>query len=149
MQEMLTAFGIDYRLIVIQVFNFAILVGALWYFLYTPVLKLLAEREEKIKKGVHDAEKAAVTLSEADSEKNRLIKEAHLEAGSIVSRGTAYAEEQSQKLNAEAEEKIAKRLAEAATYAAELKEKALKESEAEVAKVALLAAEKILNERAQ
>ena len=49
MQEILTAFGIDWRLIVIQVFNFAMLAYVLWYFLYTPVLKLLAEREENVR----------------------------------------------------------------------------------------------------
>jgi F0F1-type ATP synthase membrane subunit b/b' len=56
MEEIIHAFGIDQRLIIIQIVNFAILAGALGYFLYTPVLRLLREREEKIAQGLKDAE---------------------------------------------------------------------------------------------
>ncbi len=76
MEEIIHAFGIDWRLIVIQIFNFALLVAALWYFLYTPILKILEERESKLKQGVLDAEKAATARSEADTEKSVVLKEA-------------------------------------------------------------------------
>lgn len=144
MQEILHAFGIDWRLIVIQVFNFSLLVGILWYFLYTPVLKLLAEREEKIRKGVVDAEYAAAERAKADEEKTALIKEAHVEAGQIYVRATTRAEEKEKILMAEAHEKIARDIQSATRHAEELKAKALKESESEIAKIALLSAEKIL-----
>lgn len=147
MQEIVHAFGIDWRLIVIQVFNFAILAGALWYFLYTPVLKLIADREAKIKKGVQDAEKAESALKDADAEKTKILKEAHGEAGMIVARGTERAEEKTKALEQESADKIAKQIAVAKEQAEELKAKALKESEAEIAKAALLGAEKILNEK--
>ena len=60
MEEIIHAFGIDWRLIVIQMFNFAVLAGALWYFLYTPVLTILSDREAKLKKGVEDVPQAVV-----------------------------------------------------------------------------------------
>ncbi len=147
MQEIVHAFGIDWRLIVIQVFNFAILAGALWYFLYTPVLKLIADRESKIKKGVLDAEKAEAALKDADAEKTKILKEAHGEAGMIVARGTERAEEKTKTIEHESADKIAKQIAEAKNQAEELKAQALKASEGEIAKVAMLAAEKILNEK--
>lgn len=145
MQEILHAFGIDWRLIVIQIFNFSILMGLLWYFLYTPVLKLLADREAKIKKGVEDAEHAAVVRAEAESEKSVIIKNAHTEAGAIFARATAQAEEKEMMLVAETQEKISRELHNARKNADELKAQALKESETEIAKMSLLAAEKILN----
>ncbi len=147
MQEIVHAFGIDWRLIVIQVFNFAILAGALWYFLYTPVLKLIADREAKIKKGVIDAEKAEGALKDADAEKTKILKDAHGEAGMIVARGTERAEEKTKAIEHESADKIAKQIAAARDQAEELKAQALKASEGEIAKVALLAAEKILNEK--
>jgi len=147
MQEILTAFGIDWRLIVIQIFNFGILAGALWYFLYTPVLKLLSEREEKISKGVSDAEKAAEALKSADAEKSTILKEAHSEATHIVARGTAHAETKSKEIIDDTQSKIARDLANAKKTADELKLKSLKESEAEIAKLAILGAEKILKEQ--
>ncbi len=145
MQEILHAFGIDWRLIVIQIFNFSILMGLLWYFLYTPVLKLLAEREAKIKKGVEDAEHAATVRADAESEKAVIIKNAHTEAGTIFARATAQAEEKEKALVAEAQEKISRDLEHARKNAEEMKAQALKESEAEIAKLSVLAAEKILN----
>lgn len=145
MQEILTAFGIDWRLIVIQIFNFSILVGILWYFLYTPVLKLLSEREAKIKKGITDAEEAEKALLRADNEKTTILKEAHVEAGQIHARATLTAEEKTSSLIKEAEMKIARDIESAKGLAEELKTQALKESEAEVAKLSFLAAEKILN----
>lgn len=147
MEQILHAFGIDWRLIVIQVFNFTLLMGALWYFLYTPVLKLIADREAKIKKGVLDAEKAEGALKEADAEKTKILKEAHGEAGMIVARGTERAEEKTKALEQESADKIAKQIAVAKEQAEALKAKALKESEAEITKAALLGAEKILNEK--
>lgn len=145
MQEILQAFGIDWHLIVIQIFNFSILMGLLWYFLYTPVLKLLGDREAKIKKGVEDAEHAAQVRAQADQEKGSILKEAHTEAGHIFARATAHAEEKERALIAETQERIAHDITEAKKLAEELKAKALKESEAEIAKLALLGAEKILN----
>ena len=145
MQEIIHAFGIDGRLIVIQMINFALLAWALWYFLYTPVLKLISDREEKIKKGVLDAEKAEGARKEADAEKTQILKEAHGEAGMIVARGTERAEEKTKALEHESAEKIVKQLEAAKVQAEDLKAKALKESESEIAKVAILGAEKILN----
>lgn len=145
MQEIIQAFGIDLRLIVIQIVNFGLLAGALWYFLYTPVLKLIAEREEKIKQGVVDAEKASKALLEADAEKGLILKEAHGEATQIVARGTHHAEEREKTLLAETSEKVARQLKSAEVQAEETRIKILKESESEIAKLAMLATEKILN----
>jgi len=144
MQEIITAFGIDWRLIVIQIFNFGLLAGILWYFLYTPVLRILTEREAKIKKGIDDALLAEQARGEADVEKTKILKEAHTEATQIVARGTAHAEEKEKALLSEASEKIARDIAQAKALGEELKVKALRESEAEIAKLALLGAEKIL-----
>jgi F-type H+-transporting ATPase subunit b len=148
MEEIIRAFGIDWRLIVIQIFNFGLLVGVLWYFLYTPVLRLLNEREEKIKKGVENARKAEEVLKSADAEKNQIIKNAHTEASQIVARGSAHAEEKRRATIEETQEKIARDIANAKLTAEALKEKAIRESEAEIAKLAILAAEKVLEKEA-
>lgn len=147
MEEILHAFGIDWRLILIQVVNFGILAGALWYFLYTPVLKILKDREDKIRRGIEDAEAAGKTRAEADTTRQEIIKEAHTEATHIVNRGTLHAEEKASTLLNEAHEKAARDITEAQKTATELKAQALKESEAEIAKLAILGAEKILREK--
>ncbi len=144
MQEILGAFGVDWRLVSVQIFNFLILIGVLWYFLYTPVLRIISEREQKLKKGVEDADKAAEALKEADAEKTTILKEAHVEASHIVERGTRHAEDKEKEIIAEAQAKAAREIERAKENAEELKARALKESEAEIARMAILAAEKVL-----
>lgn len=148
MEEIVHAFGIDWRLIVIQMFNFAILVGALWYFLYTPVLKLLDEREAKLKKGVEDAENAAKERALAETEKSEILASARKQAESLVEDASRHAELKGSDIVHEAEARVARMLEDAKLRAEEEKIRARKESEAEIAEAAILAAEKILRERA-
>jgi F-type H+-transporting ATPase subunit b len=147
MQEIIHAFGIDWRLIVIQVFNFAMLAGILWYFLYTPILKLLADREAKIKKGIEDAESAGKALALADAEKQTILSAAQGEASAIVERASSHAEQKGAGIVAEAMQKAERVAEDAREKALEIKAQAHKESEAEIAQVAILAAEKIINQK--
>ncbi len=148
MQEIINAFGIDARLIIIQLFNFGILLGLLWYFLYEPVLKLLDARREKIAQGVTDAEAAAHARAQADTERSEVVRSAHTEAEEIVKRAEAHATERGAALLAETQGKSARMLVEAASKAASIEARARKESEDEVAKLAVLAAEKVLRTNA-
>ena len=144
MQEMIATFGIDWRLIVIQIFNFALLLALLWYFLYKPVLAMLDARKEKIEQGVRDAEAAGERLAHAEEEKASILKTAHGSAEEVLARAKDAATEKSAAVLSEASEKSERILAEAALKAREIEERARKESEDEIAKMAILAAEKIL-----
>ena len=147
MEEIVHAFGLDIRLIVIQMFNFAILVGVLWYFLYTPVLNLIRDRQSKIEQGVRDAEEAGEKLKDAEAERAKVLSGAQHEAGNIVERAHHHAEQRGAEIIQEAENKAARILDDAGEKGEEIKRTAEKESEAEIAKLAVLAAEKILRER--
>jgi len=147
MQEIITAFGIDWRLIVIQIFNFTLLAGLLWYFLYKPVLNLLAERQEKIAQGVRDAAAAAAGKADADRERGEIVRAAHTEAEAIVTRAESHATEKGTALLAESKEKGARILADADVQARDLAARVRAESEQEIAKIAILAAEKVLREK--
>jgi F-type H+-transporting ATPase subunit b len=147
MDEIINAFGIDTRLIIIQIVNFAILMGVLGYFLYRPVLKLLREREEKIATGLKDAELAALAKAEADTEKQAVLAAAHTEAGAVATRAKVAAETKATEILSEAEAKAAYLIREAELRGEQAKALAKKESEKAVAELAVLAAEKILRER--
>ncbi|HMO78113.1 MAG TPA: hypothetical protein PKA42_02695 [Candidatus Paceibacterota bacterium] len=147
MEDIINAFGIDARLIIIQIVNFTILMVVLGYFLYKPILKMLAEREEKIKQGVADAEAAAVALSQAEEEKKAILTAAHGAAEEVSLRAKGAAEATASTIVAGAENQAAQVLKDAATKAEQLRLQIQKEAEAEIAKTAILAAEKILQEK--
>jgi F-type H+-transporting ATPase subunit b len=147
MEQLIHAFGIDARLILIQVVNFGLLMAVLTYFLYKPVLKVLAERQEKIAQGMKDAEEAGKAKAEATEEKKSVIAAANKEAEAMTSRAKEHAVVKADEILAAAQVKAEQVAKDAALRAEETKATSLKESEAEIAKLAVLAAEKVLKER--
>ena len=147
MEQLIHAFGIDIKLITIQIINFLVLAGLLSYFLYKPVLKLLAEREAKIAQGITDAEEAAKAKESALTEKQAVLTEAQAQAQEIDARAKAFGKQKEEELLKEAQASAAAVIADAQAKSELLKVQARKDSEAEIAKLAILAAEKILTEK--
>lgn len=147
MEQLIYAFGIDARLILIQVVNFGLLMAALTYFLYKPVLNVLKERQEKIARGIADAEAANKARLEATEEKKGIIAAANTEAESMTLRAKEHAVVKADAIVADAQKKAEQVVKDATLRGEEMKSSALRESEAEIAKLAILAAEKVLKER--
>lgn len=147
MEQLIEAFGIDARLILLQVVNFGLLMVVLTHFLYKPVLKVLAERQEKIAQGIRDAEEAGVAKTQATEEKKGIIASANKEAEAMSVRAKEYATVKSDEILSAAQVKAEQITKEALLRSAEAKAIALKESEAEIAKLAILAAEEVLKKR--
>lgn len=148
MEQLIHAFGIDAKLIVIQIINFFVLMALLSYFLYKPVLKLLNDREEKIKQGILDAEDAEKANMSAQAEKQEVLAQAQKEAQDIDARAKAFGKEKEEELLLVAQKKADDVIKSAEQKSTLLKEQALKESEAEIAKLAILATQKVLEEKA-
>ena len=144
MSELFAAFGINWKLLLVQAINFGSLLFVLWYFLYRPILRMIDERREKVAEGVKTAEAAAQKLTEAESKSNDIIGSADREAEAIVSAARATAGEKGSEVLKAAEMRAEALLADASARAEESKRQALLESEREIAKAAMLAAEKIL-----
>lgn len=148
MDQLFGAFGIDGKLLIAQLINFGVLFAGLTYLLYKPVMKTLDERRAKIAQGVKDAEDAALKLATADEEAGKTVKAATGEAESIVASAREAAASEKARITKEAEQRAAQIEADADARAKETSQKALRESEQEIARLAVLAAEKVLREKA-
>lgn len=148
MEELFATFGIDWKLIIAQAVNFGIVLAALTYFLYKPVLKTLDERAKKIAQGVEDAEKARSMREGADAEAAGIVAKADAEASELLSTARESAGAERARLVKEAETRAAAIAADAEARAKEASAKALRESEKEIARLATLAAAKVLKEKA-
>ncbi len=146
MESLIEVFGIDIRLITIQVINFVVLATILTYLLYKPVLKMLNDREAKIKQGLHDAEAAAKARENAEEERKGILEAAHKDAVEVGKRAEAHAKDRAAEIAASAEASAADKIRLAEERAMALSLEAKRQSEAEIAKMAVLAAEKILKE---
>ncbi len=144
--QALDAFGVDWKLLVIQIFNFGLVLLLLRYYLYKPVIKMLDARAEKIKKGLDDANMATKEREELAAKKDEILISARAEGNTIVEGIRKEATEKERELARLADEKRAALMSEARAKAEAEREHLLRESEKEIARMAVLAAEKILKE---
>lgn len=147
MHQLFAAFGIDWKLLIAQGVNFGIVLVALWYFLYKPVLATLEKRRALVAKGVEDAQRAEEKLAGADSEAATRLERAEGEAQAVVARARHAAAEQGGALVESARTRAEALEREAEARAKEGAARALRESEREIARLSLLAAEKVLREK--
>lgn len=82
--QLLFQLGINWKLFLSQAVNFFILLIVLTFFVYKPLLKVIKERNQKIKTGLDKAEEADIRLKEVDEIGKGKIKEAELESINII-----------------------------------------------------------------
>ncbi len=144
MDQLLTTFGIDWRLLVINIFNFGLLLVGLRYFLYKPLTDMLEKRRTAVAQGVHDAAAAKEQLQEIESSRAAVLSKAGKEADETLARARAAAAVKERELIAAAEVAAAAIVGGAEAAGKEMKEQAIQESKQEVAKLIVLGMEKIM-----
>jgi F-type H+-transporting ATPase subunit b len=138
------AFGVDVPKLLFQVINFLLLLYLLNRFLFKPVLKLLDERESRIKKGLEDAEAAARDRELAQAEREAALDEARKEAQAMIARATKIADDSKAEILAEAKAQAEKVTARATEEITAEKDRAMAELRATVADLALEAASRLV-----
>jgi len=146
MEQLINTFGIDWKMLIVQIVNFSILLGVLWYFLYRPLVDLIESRRAQIIKGVADAERADVALRDADSKKTDILAQASIEAESIVASAREAGKAKEAELLKEGQAKYDRLLTEAGMKGEEIKRNALEESKEEISRLIVLGVEKMLRE---
>ena len=144
MSALFGAFGIKVPLLLAQAVNFSLVLMALGYFLYKPLAKVLAERQEIVTKGVEDALAISSKLSSADAEATKRVNAADSSADTIIQNSRTEASAERARVVRDAETRAAQIAKDAEDRARESTDRARRESEKEVARLAILAAEKIL-----
>jgi len=147
MSALFSAFGVNWHLLVIQAVNFVLLLTALTYFLYKPILRIIDERQAKIAEGVRTAQEASQKLEDAKTKGEEMVGSAAREAEGLVASARSRASEMSAQAQKSAEAKADAILKDAQARADEEKRQTLLESERDIARAAMLAAEKILRQK--
>ena len=82
--EIASQFGIEGKLLIVQLINFAILALVIWKWILPRVTKLLDERRDSIAESLAAAEKAKAELAEAQDAREQELKKARAEAAEIL-----------------------------------------------------------------
>ena len=142
MSQVLSVFGIDWRLLLINAVNFGLVLLALWYFLYAPVMRMLETRREKLAQGVRDADNAARSLSEIENSRAEVLAAAGRDADALAAAARAAGAQKERELMQKGEATAATLMRDASAQAAELQRRSIEESKQEVAKLIVLGMEK-------
>ena len=139
--------GIDWRLFLAQLVNFAIVLFVLWKWVFTPLTKKLSERTARIDKSLKEADDINKLHARAEEERLDAIRVARVEASAIISAAEKSAQLAKDEIIAEAH-KHALRLAEESKRALAGQQAAMmREVRSEAAMLITAATEKILNEK--
>ena len=122
MNALLDQLGIDWKLFLSQVVNFFVLLIILTFFVYKPLIKIIKQRNAKIKEGLDKEEEADVRLKEIDEIGKGKIKEAEQKGIEMIK----ATEEKAKAIDKENIEKLEKKQKDATEL---LKQSILKQKE--------------------
>jgi len=147
MESLISTFHVDVKLLVAQLVNFAIVFSVLYFFAFKPLVKVMAERSEKIDKSLKDADAIEKRLALTEKEQTEIINAAKKQANLIIEEADKRGEARKGELLIKAKEEIGQVInAEKAKLVRE-KAETLKELKKEVAELVILTVEKLLNEK--
>lgn len=125
--------GIEWRLLLTQGVNFFVLLAALSFLVYRPLLRMLKERRKKIELGLKGAEEVRRRLDEIKAERAQARAAAEREVVALIAASEREAKSRGDELVKTANAKAATLLAEAAKTAERKRLAALAELRGEAA----------------
>lgn len=140
------ALGINLGYLLVQIFNFLIVIIVLRVWVFRPIMGLLEKRRQAIAQGLEDARIAAEARSNAERDAEEIIAKAQTEAAQKVRDATERAEAAGKDVLARAESEALKAREGALADLAQERDKILAELRSQIATLAMAATQKLLGE---
>jgi F-type H+-transporting ATPase subunit b len=147
MNELITTFHIDWKLIIAQLVNFAIILFVLKKFAYKPVMNLMDDRAKKIEKGLKDAEESQKKLAGIIEKEKEVLTKARKEAQDIIAKAEVFAVKNKEEIIEQANVQSEKIMADTEKKIELEKNKMFAEVKTQVADLIVAATGKIINEK--
>jgi F-type H+-transporting ATPase subunit b len=138
--------GLNLGYLLVQIFNFLILLVVLIKWVYQPILGLLDRRHKTIAQGLEDARAAAEARANAEKEAEGLLAEANKQASQIVADAKNRADVAARDVKAVAEADASGVREKALADVEEERNKLLGDLRGQVAALAIAAAQKLVGE---
>jgi F-type H+-transporting ATPase subunit b len=141
------ALGIDWRLLILQVIAFAVLVWFLGKFVYPVLIRALDKREAAIEESLVAAKEAETKAEQSEAEVEKLLKQARKEATEIVDLAHKEAQQQVKEAEDRAKSRGDQIIADAREQLDRDVTKAREALRSDVAGLVALATEKVVREK--
>ncbi len=143
-ESVLGALGVNWKLFIAQLANFAVVLFVMWKWVYTPLLKIIDARTAKIDKGLQDADAAAAAKAGAEKAAEEAIVMARREAQRMLEESQKQADMHRSEAKAKTQAELATLVQQGKDTLAAEKEKMVASARAEIAELAVEAAKKAL-----
>jgi len=144
MDSFISTFHIDWKIIIAQVINFGIVFFVLYFLALKPLKKLMAERTERIEKGLEDAKTNDILLNQTKEEYNSVLNKARSEAHEIFQEGKKEAENKKSEMLENAKIEVTKMIESGKRTLESEKNKMVEEAKGEIVSLVVKATEKLL-----
>ena len=138
--------GINLPLLLAFIINFIILFGLLGFVLYKPVLRMLDQRSAKIKEGIEYAERMNEESARAEQTIQAQLEAARKEGQAIVAQSSQIAERVKEEARQGARQEAESLIGKARLEIQREREESIDQLRREFVDLAILAAEKVINE---
>lgn len=147
MEEFVETFHIDWKLMIAQIINFG-LVFLVFYFLASkPLSKLMKDRTEEIETGLQNAKSNEELLKVTKKEYDEALQKARIEANTIFNESKKEAQKKREEMIENAKKEVAVMIDAGKKSLEQEKTKMVNDAKNELASLAILAAEKVMQER--
>jgi len=142
--DILTQLGIDPAVMLAQAVNFFVLLALLTFLVYKPVLRLLDERQERIKKTEEHAQRIEDKLATTEELTRHELQKVQKKSQEILAAAKENVKKQETEMLTIAKEKVGKVVEEGRALIIRERDAAATQIKKEVAKIVLLATKKLL-----
>lgn len=139
--------GLKTEIFVAQLVNFLIILIVLWRWAYKPLIKVLEDREARIKKGLEDADSVAARLTDIENEHAAMLRAAREEASNVIKEAHGVGEAKREELLEKSREEISKLVTDARKKIAQERVEAAEELKKEISALVITTAEMVLKEK--
>ena len=136
--------GINWGLLIAQIFNVIILVWLLSRFLYQPVLRMLNERTERIQNSLREADQVKTQVARAQQDYEAQVARGRQEAAAILAQAQERAKLQEAEIVAQARIEADNIRAEARQQSLQERDQLLREVKGQMAALITATAEKVI-----
>jgi F-type H+-transporting ATPase subunit b len=139
--------GLDWKIFIAQLINFSVILLIVWKWVYTPLVKAMDARTEKIEQGLKDAEDGSRLKSVAEEEKQKLIVEARQQAREIIEKAETDAKTRQEEMVSKAKNEVQRVVTEGKQRLRDEQDLMMQEAKERMAELVVAATERVLKEK--
>jgi F-type H+-transporting ATPase subunit b len=141
--------GINWGLLIAQIFNVVFLVWLLGQFLFKPVLNMLSERTRRVQESLKEADQVKQQLANARRDYEAELGKARKEGAALVVQAQERAKSQEAEILAQARREAERLKEDARTQAIQERDQLLREAKGQIAELVTLTASRVLGAELQ